>query len=253
LKSGAGPASFPEMLRTLFTAVVLLLATICFGGMVVLAQLFGVSERPGSIYEKAPLWWAKSLLWAAGVKVVRHGGGELAEGAPRVFIANRELEKIPLFGAAARGVGVIYIDRENRKAAFSAYEDAAKKIQQGRSVLVYPEGTRGDGYALRQFKKGPFVLAIGSGAPIVPVVIHGTIEVNPRGEFRASPGTVHVHLLEPIPTEGLTYADREQLGERVRLRMAECLEQVYAVHPALETRTSRAERRHAESELSPMS
>ena len=54
-------------------------------------------------------------------------------------------------------------------------------------MLVYPEGTRGESYALRPFKKGPFVLAIGSGAPIVPVVIHGTIAVNPRGEFRASP------------------------------------------------------------------
>ena len=175
-----------------------------------------------------------------------HGGDTLAPGAPRVFVANhvswfdipamiaalphygfvakRELEKVPFFGAAARAVGVIYIDRENRKAAFSAYEDAAAKIRRGHAVLVYPEGTRGYSYALRPFKKGPFVLAISSGAPIVPVVIYGTIEVNPRTEFRASPGTVHIHLLEPIPTEGLTYADRTELADRVQQRMAECLQ-----------------------------
>jgi 1-acyl-sn-glycerol-3-phosphate acyltransferase len=149
------------------------------------------------------------------------------------FVAKRELEKIPIFGAAARGVGVIYIDRENRKAAFGAYEDAAKKIQQGNPVLVYPEGTRGSSYALRPFKKGPFVLAIASQAPVVPVVIHGTIEVNPRDEFRASPGTVHVHLLEPIATTGLTYDDRNVLADRVRERMAVCLREVYGVEPAL--------------------
>ncbi|MFN5583013.1 lysophospholipid acyltransferase family protein, partial [Gemmatimonas sp.] len=155
------------------------------------------------------------------------------------FVAKRELEKVPLFGPAARAVGVIYIDRENRKAAFGAYEDAARKIREGNPVLVYPEGTRGGEYTLRPFKKGPFVLAIGSGAPIVPVVIHGTIEVNPRDEFRASPGTVHVHLLEPIPTDGLSYDDRNDLADRVRDRMAECLRTVYGVEPATRSLANR--------------
>jgi 1-acyl-sn-glycerol-3-phosphate acyltransferase len=191
------------------------------------------------------------LLKAAGVQVVRHGGDELVAGAPRVFIANhvswfdipamiavlphygfvakRELERVPLFGPAARAVGVIYIDRDNRKAAFGAYEDAAAKIRDGHPVLVYPEGTRGESYALRPFKKGPFVLAIGAQAPVVPVVIHGTIQVNPRGSLRANSGTVHVHLLPPVPTAGLTYGDRDQLADTVRGRMAECLRDHYGI------------------------
>jgi 1-acyl-sn-glycerol-3-phosphate acyltransferase len=64
--------------------------------------------------------------------------------------------------------------------------------------------------------------------------LYGTIEVNPRTEFRASPGTVHVHLLEPIPTDGLTYADRDELAGRVRQRMADCLRAHYGVDPAIE-------------------
>lgn len=243
------------MFRTGLTFIALLLGTLVFGGTVIVAQLLGVKQGPDSIYEKCPRWWAWWLLRAAGVKVVLHGDDGLVKRSPRVYIANhvswfdipsmievlphygfvakRELEKIPIFGAAARGVGVIYIDRENRKAAFGAYEEAARKIQQGNAVLVYPEGTRGSTYSLRPFKKGPFVLAIASQAPIVPVVVHGTIEVNPRDEFRAGPGTVHVHLLEPIPTEGLTYADREALADRVRERMAECLHTVYGVNPPM--------------------
>lgn len=254
------------MFRTGITFIALLLGTLVFGGTVLVAQLLGVKQGPDSIYEKCPRWWAWWLLRAAGVHVVLHGDDGLAKGAPRVYIANhvswfdipslievlphygfvakRELEKIPIFGAAARGVGVIYIDRENRKAAFGAYEEAAKNIARGNPVLVYPEGTRGATYALRPFKKGPFVLAIASQAPIVPVVIHGTIEVNPRDEFRASPGTVHVHLLAPIPTDGLTYADREVLADTVRERMAACLSTIYGVTPSMiagEGRGPRAE------------
>jgi 1-acyl-sn-glycerol-3-phosphate acyltransferase len=249
------------MFRTAITFAALVLGTLLFGSIVLVSQLLGVKQGPGSIYERAPRWWAWWLLRAAGVKVVLHGDDGLVTGAPRVYIANhvswfdipamievlphygfvakRELEKVPLFGPAARAVGVIYIDRENRKAAFGAYEDAARKIREGNPVLVYPEGTRGGEYTLRPFKKGPFVLAIGSGAPIVPVVIHGTIEVNPRDEFRASPGTVHVHLLEPIPTDGLSYDDRNDLADRVRDRMAECLRTVYGVEPATRSLANR--------------
>ncbi len=248
-------------MRTAFTALALFAGTAIFGSITLLAELLGRPHGHDSIYTKTPRWWASWLLGAAGVKVIVHGGNELPEGAPRVFMANhvswfdipcmiaalphygfvakRELEKVPLFGAAARAVGVIYIDRDNKKAAFSAYDDAAAKIRAGHHVLVYPEGSRGFTYALRPFKKGPFVLAIGSGAPIVPVVVYGTIEVNPRTEFRASPGTVHVHLLEPIPTAGLTYADRDALAVRVRQRMADCLHAHYGVDPAIEpSRTS---------------
>ena len=248
------------MIRTAFATVALLVGTFLFGSLVLLAQLVGVEHRRGSVFERAQVWWGRWLLRAAGVKVVLHGGEQLDDSAPYVYVANhiswfdipalldvlppygflakRELENIPLFGSAARAAGVIYVDRENRKAAISAIDDASDKVRAGRSVLVYPEGTRGVRYALRPFKKGAFVLAIRSGVPIVPVVIYGTIEVNPRGEFRASPGIVHVHVLEPIATEGLSYQERDGLSEVVRRRMADCLREVYGVNPSLEARTA---------------
>ena len=148
------------------------------------------------------------------------------------FIAKAELGRIPLFGRASRACGMIFIDRDNRKAAFAGYETAARRIRGGASIVVFPEGTRGHQYALRPFKKGPFVLAVASGAPIVPTVLHGTREVFGRGTMWVRSGEVHVHFLEPISTEGLTYDDRDQLSRQASQQMSEALQREYGVQPA---------------------
>ncbi|MEP6765324.1 MAG: lysophospholipid acyltransferase family protein [Gemmatimonadaceae bacterium] len=242
-------------MSTLRAYIALIGGTLILGTMVLLAQLFRVPRTVGGVFDMAPRWWSRAILRATGVTVIRHNVEVIDEKQPYVYIANhvswydipalldslpnvgfiakREVEKVPIFGAAARAVGVIYIDRENRKAAFSSYDDASKRIREGASVVVYPEGTRGDSYALRPFKKGPFVLAIQAGVPIVPVILYGTIAVNPRGSLKGKSGTVHVHLLEPISTEGMTYEDRDELGERVRVKMGEALRDIYGVNPAL--------------------
>ena len=101
-------------------------------------------------------------------------------------------------------------------------------------MVVYPEGTRGESYGLRPFKKGPFVLAIAAGAPVVPVVVHGTREVMPKGGFRVRGGTVHIHLLQPVPTTGYDYEHRHDLMRTVWERMAAVMREQYGVESAAE-------------------
>jgi 1-acyl-sn-glycerol-3-phosphate acyltransferase len=187
-----------SFLRTILTIVTAFIVTLFLGGAVVIAGLFGLKDDPGGLFDNAPRWWSKTILWAAGVKVRVHGiengsrpephifasnhvswfdVAALASVLPRYkFVAKAELFKVPVFGRAMRAAGMIEIQRENRKAAFGAYEIAADRIREGNSVVVFPEGTRGRAYPLRPFKKGPFVLAIAAGVPIVPVIVHGTIE-----------------------------------------------------------------------------
>lgn len=242
-------------MRTLFAKFVTLTSTLVFGSLVLVAELLRVRHGRGSVFDMAPRRWARWIAWASGMKVVTHGRDAIDASLPHIYVANhvsimdipailhsvpdhgfvakRELSKVPFFGAAARAVGVVYIDRENRKSAFAAYEEAADKVRAGRSVIVFPEGTRGTAYGLREFKKGPFVLAIRSGVPIIPVIIHGTIEVTPNGRLDVTPGTVNIHLLDPVPTAGLTYDDRNALAETVRGRMAEAMASIYGVSPAL--------------------
>jgi 1-acyl-sn-glycerol-3-phosphate acyltransferase len=237
-------------MRTLLVLVVLLTLTPALGLLVVLAALLRIPDGDGAVYDWAPRIWSRALLSAAGVRVVVHDGERLREG-PRIYASNHvswfdvftlasllprykfvgkaELFRIPIFGQAARAAGMIPIERENRKSAFQSYDRAAESIRAGASVVVYPEGTRGDGYALRPFKKGPFVLAAAAQVPIVPTIIHGTIQVQSRHGFRIRAGTVHVHFLEPISTRGTSYDDRDRLSAECWRRMAAALREAYGV------------------------
>jgi 1-acyl-sn-glycerol-3-phosphate acyltransferase len=244
-------------MRSLYTKLVVAAATLWYGSVAIVSELLGVRHGQGTIFDTAPRDWARAIARAAGMRIITHGREAIDASKPHVyvcnhvsimdipavlhavpdhgFVAKRELSRIPFFGAAARAVGVVFIDRENRKSAFAAYEEAADKVRAGRSVIVFPEGTRGATYALRPFKKGPFVLAIRSGVPIIPVIIHGTIEVTPNGTTDVTPGEVHVHLLAPVATAGLSYDERNALADRVRERMAEAMESHYGVPRAIST------------------
>jgi 1-acyl-sn-glycerol-3-phosphate acyltransferase len=237
-------------MRTILIMIAAVLATAILGSMVIVAALLGVEDKPGGVYDKAPRWWSAAILFAAGAKVRVHGL-EHGGGGPRIFASNHiswfdvpalahilqrykfvakaELFKVPVFGRAMRAAGMVEIQRENRKAAFGAYQIAADRIKQGNSVVVFPEGTRGHAYPLRPFKKGPFVLAIAAGVPIVPVIVHGTIEILPKGSLKAHPGTIDVHLLEPVSTTGIDYDHREALMQTVRTRMAEAMRDIYGI------------------------
>lgn len=241
-------------MRTPFVAFVAALMTLVFGPTVVVAHLFRVPQGPKSIYARSIRMWARCINWAAGVRIRVHGAEQLNQEHGAVFIANHvswfdifalasevpwcsfvakaELRKIPLFGFAAASAGIVFIDRDNRKQAFESYKSAATEVQKGRDIIVCPEGTRGQDYHLRPFKKGPFVLAIAAQAPVVPSIVYGAREVMPKGSFRIRPGVVDLHFLDAVPTAGLEYGDRQQLMLTVWNQMAEAMRSMYGVGTA---------------------
>src|SRR5687767_8845148 len=238
-------------MRTVLVFLTLVTMTPAIGLMVIIASIFGVKDREGSIYDKAPRWWASLLVRAAGIRVRLHNEQLMRSGEPRIYLSNHvswfdvltlasvlprykfigkaELFRIPIFGRAARAAGMIPIQRENRKSAFESYRVAADRIRAGASVVVFPEGTRGHSYALRQFKKGPFVLGVAAGVPIVPTIVHGTMEAMRRDSFHVRSSVVDIHFLEPIPSEGLTYEDRNRLSRAAWDRMADAIHELYGV------------------------
>ncbi len=233
-------------MRTVLAGIAVAVMTILMSCIAVLARVLRLSRA-------WPQWcmrtWARGVCVASGTRVVLHGAEHLpgARGAiyasnhvswfdvfslasslPRyTFVAKAELRAIPIFGWGAEASGVVFLSREDRSSAFATYQDVAAQVAAGLSVIVFPEGTRGDDYRLRPFKKGPFVLAIAAKAPIVPVVIHGTREVMPRGTWRVRAHTVHVHLLAPVDSSAYDYETRHELMRAVWQRMADCLRDRY--------------------------
>jgi 1-acyl-sn-glycerol-3-phosphate acyltransferase len=254
-------------MRTALVLLAILIATPPLGLLLIVAGLVGVKDGPGSVHDWVPRVWSRLMLRAAGVRLTLHGAEQLAAERPVVYVANhvswfdvftlaatlpfykfvakQELARIPIFGPAVRAAGTVFIDRDNRRAAFAGYDAAAQRIRDGASVVVYPEGTRGRSYAIRPFKKGPFVLAIAAGAPIVPTLIYGTMRVQAKGSFLVRPGSVHVHFLEPIPTAGMTYDDRDRLARLTSAALTRVLAREYGAASSEAPREPAADRQVA--------
>ena len=135
------------------------------------------------------------------------------------IVAKRYLFYIPIFGQCIWLMGMIPINRFDRASAIKSLDQAARKIRSGTSVLFFVEGTRSRDERLLPFKKGAFVIAGQAGVPVIPVTIHGSGPLLPRGSPFMRPGTIRIHYGDPIPTEGYTLRTKEQLMSRVREAM----------------------------------
>jgi 1-acyl-sn-glycerol-3-phosphate acyltransferase len=244
-------------MRTILFYVANVVLTLVLGTWVAVAVLFRVKPAPNGYMERVPRNYSRALIRASGARIVVHNAHLINANEAHVYVANhvswfdvfvlaailprfrfvakKELARIPVFGQAAKAVAAIFIDRQNRKAAFEGYKGAASQMKGGVSVVVFPEGTRGYNYSLRPFKKGPFVLAIAAQAPVVPTVVHGTREIQRKGEIVVHAGVAEITILDPIPTAGMCYDDRDQLMRTTWVRMAAVLEDKYGVKSGTET------------------
>lgn len=226
------------MIRFLRYAISFIVFTAWYGAIVLLAALAGVRQRTGGVYDRAARQWGRRMLEGTGI-TVRLAGEPLDPSVPKVYIANhasfvdiwailatfpgtvrfvykKGMDWIPVMGLAMRAMGQIPIDRLNRARSFAAYDRAAAQMRGGTSAVVFAEGTRSRDGRLLPFKKGPFVLAIAAGAPVVPVFCENTFALMPRGSFRPRPGVVTLRVGAPIPTTGRGYEDRDLLAASAR-------------------------------------
>ena len=135
---------------------------------------------------------------------------------PAVYIAKKELKYVPFIGWACWVAGVIFIDRGDRDRAIRSIHDAAQQIRGGKSVVIFPEGTRSPTGQMLPFKKGGFALALDAGVPIIPMATVGGFQVLPSGRLRFRPGRYTLVVGDPVhPSD---YADREPLAQEVRRR-----------------------------------
>lgn len=114
------------------------------------------------------------------------------------WMMKAELRKIPLVGKACESAGHIFINRSNPIAAKHSLDKAEAQLQNGVSVVIFPEGTRSYDGRMGTFKRGAFRIATDLKLPIVPVTLRGCYEVMPRHTFNISPGKIEMTVHEPI-------------------------------------------------------
>lgn len=127
------------------------------------------------------------------------------------FLIKKEVFRIPLLSFALRTMGMIEVDRSDTEAAARSIDRAVSEIRAGRSVILFPEGTRSRKPEVLPFKKGAFVLAIKSQAAVVPFTLIGAGEALPPDTILLYGGKVQLIFHEPIETSGMSLEDRDQL------------------------------------------
>ena len=132
--------------------------------------------------------------------------------------------RVPILGQAMRLVGYIGIEKTEPRKAIESINRAVEKIHKGASVLIFPEGTRNAEGRVQPFKKGGFVMAVDTGAPIVPVILRGSRSIMAKGSWRINSGNVILSIEKPIDTSGFTRETKEDLIKKVRGVICEVFE-----------------------------
>ncbi len=212
--------------------------------MVTVAVTLGVLRRDPNLFRRMQLDWARGLIRFWGVELEVHGAEHMDPSRSYVvmanhssyvdivalflalpvipgFLAKRELTRVPFLGQALRSGGHVVVDRGKRAHAVQAIAEAAEQVRGGKTVLIFPEGTRGSSDTVGSFKKGGFFLAKAAGVEILPVGVRGSRAIFPRGSLLVRPGRVQVYIGEPIPAAEVESREANEMVPLVRAKVIE--------------------------------
>lgn len=225
------------MLRFFFLNAFIALISIIFCVWAIFLSIFDKTGRWPHFYAAVP--WAKIILWVCGARVKVIGQENVDRDDPRIYLSNhqsyfdifallaylpadfkfimkQELMRIPLFGFAMKRARYIAIDREDPRKAVKSINEAAMKIKEGSSMLVFPEGTRSEDGKLQPFKTGAFRLALKAGRDVVPVAITKSRDIVPKKSLKINKGTIAMNIGAPISVKDYTRKDMDKLMAKVR-------------------------------------
>ena len=214
------------------------------------ALILGTLRRDPSLPLRfARQYWAPGMLWLAGADLRVQGSPAAVADRPAIYVMNHQssldipaafavlpvdlrfiakhtLRKVPFLGWYMSWTGMVFVDRRNSTQAVNSLTAAADRLRNGVSLLAYPEGTRSREGRILPFKKGPFVLALQAGVPIVPIAIEGSMRCMPANLRPFRPGIVRMAIGAPIETAGMPMDRRDELVQHAR-------DAVLALHTSL--------------------
>ena len=120
-----------------------------------------------------------------------------------IFLVSDWVYNSPIFGGTVRKAGFYPVS----EGLEGGVEHLRKKVEEGYSLMVFPEGTRSENNVVKRFHKGAFFLAQEFNLDIIPVVIHGASEAIPKGDFVIHRSTLTVSILERITPENNSFGN----------------------------------------------
>jgi 1-acyl-sn-glycerol-3-phosphate acyltransferase len=225
-----------RFLRSLSVWTVIVLGTIFFG---ILAVPLSLLPGGGEWFRRLSKGWSGVILAASGVSVqILHPERLTRDRSfvivtnhqsfydipvlfaslpmPVRFLAKRNLFRLPFLGWAMAAAGFVPVDRQDHSHGREMLDTALRRLQGGRSLVVFPEQTRTRTGELSPFKSGAALFAIKSGLPLLPVGIAGTFGVHRRGAFHIRPAPVFVAVGEPVDVARKAPKDRAALTDALR-------------------------------------
>jgi 1-acyl-sn-glycerol-3-phosphate acyltransferase len=200
-----------------------------------------VTGQAGPLYNVSQLI-NRAVFAIAGIRVEVSGSERIPAGEACIFMSNhlsnldppaliprlpgrtsaflkRSLMRIPILGYGLRLGEFVPVDRDGRvESAQESATVARRVLAKGIHITIFVEGTRSRDGRMLPFKKGPFYLAMESGAPCIPVSIHGTERMMPKGSIAIRPGVAHITFHAPLYPRN--YPAREDLMDAVRTAIA---------------------------------
>jgi len=136
---------------------------------------------------------------------------------PFVFVGKKELAKIPLFGFFYKRTSIL-VDRSSAKSRQAVFLRAQRRLQQGMSICIFPEGgvPENESIVLDEFKNGAFRMSINHHIPIVPLTFGDNKKRLSYTFFSGGPGKMRVKIHKFISTEGLTKGDTIALNSQTK-------------------------------------
>lgn len=200
-----------------------------------LSLLLWPFDRSGRLQHGCARWWCRMTAWTIGARLRVTGASRVRPDRSYVYMANhsslidtpamfaclpypfkimakKELFYIPFMGWHLWSSGHFPIDRGDARKTARSVRRVIEGIRDGRSLAVFPEGTRTRDGRLQDFKPGAFKIALRAGVPIVPVTIRGTFAMLPKTTMAPRPGRVDVIIHDPIET---TQYDEKRLAELI--------------------------------------
>ena len=233
-------------LRTWFNLIIMAIYTIPVAYSIWFVGLF---DKYTSLKYHIAQSWTVPWMWAAKSRVTLIKAFEYKKNQPYVvisnhlsnldpmmqfkflkikwvFMAKKEVYKLPFFRTAAKSFNFIKVDRTNNNDRLSINEQAKKLFNNGWSLMVYPQGTRAKSDNFLPFKSGAFHIAFDNQIPILPVVIAGTGEIWPRGSKFMKSGKAIIKTLEPINISDYKKEDLEDLVQETFNKMKSAYEEI---------------------------